>query len=106
MARLFRGMLFVGLFAGTMTLAARGFAEGEAQCKLATKGDSLTAVACKEGGIKKAKQVMKQMVKTAKANGVKFDCDDCHKDDAKYEILTDDGKDKFKKLVAAQSAAK
>jgi hypothetical protein len=99
--RTLRGMMVVGLLTGSLAIASRGFAQDENKCKLATKPDGPVGKACAEGGMKKAKQTMKELVKAAKAGGVKFDCDDCHKDDAKYEILTDDGKEKFKKLLAA-----
>ena len=34
--------------------------------------------ACAKGGRNEAKKVMKDMVKTAKANGGKFTCEGCH----------------------------
>jgi len=80
-----------------------GWADG-APCTIATKGDSPVAKACAEGGIPKAKTAMKDLAKRARANGTKLQCDDCHKDDVKYE-LTADARDKFKKLLAAAQGA-
>jgi hypothetical protein len=71
------------------------------KCTIATKGDSPTAKACEKGGRDEAKKVMKEMVKTAKANGQKFTCDGCHKDLDSYE-LTKNARDDYKKLEAAQ----
>ncbi len=108
MTRTTRGTLISGLLGTLLLVGGNSFAEGDAKdakCTLATKGDSQVAKACAEGGLAAAKKAMKVMVKAAKANGVKFECDDCHKDtDGKYE-LTADGKDKFKKLLAALAVA-
>jgi hypothetical protein len=106
MVRLLRGALFVAVVGGVSAVGAVASAADEpAKCTVATKGDSPVAKACTTGGIKEAKKVMKDMTKKAKANGVKFDCDDCHKDDANY-ALTDDAGDKFKKMVAALAPKK
>ena len=98
MFRGLRPMLFAALAATLMALSGTSFAD---DCKLAVKGDSRVAKACAAGGIKAAKAEMKEMIKLAKAGGVKMDCDDCHKDDTHYDQLTAEGKDKFKKLLAA-----
>ena len=79
--------------------AGRSFA-GTA-CTIATKGDSAPAKACAKGGRDEAKKEMKQMVKTAKANGANFTCEGCHKDLEGFE-LTKNARDEFPKLVAAQ----
>jgi hypothetical protein len=42
--------------------------------------------ACKEGGRKAAKDVMKAAVKKAKAAGKDIKCKDCHKDLKSYEL--------------------
>lgn len=68
-------------------------------CKIATKGSSAVARACAEGGIPKAKAIMKAMVKQGRAAGVSYECDDCHNDDGG---LTADVKEKFSKLLAVQ----
>jgi hypothetical protein len=69
-------------------------------CKLA-KGDSPMAKACAEGGIRKAKEVMKGLVRDARKAGVKMECDECHKDPTRYEVLADDARDKLKNLMQA-----
>ena len=86
----------------TAAVAAQGFAAEGNKCTIATKGDSPVAQACAKGGVKQAKAAMKGLVKTAKDNGVKFDCDKCHKNDETFE-LADDARDNFKKLLAAQT---
>ena len=70
---------------GTPLLAA----EAGAPCTIATKGDSPVAKACAAGGIPKAKAAMKDLAKKARAAGTKYQCDDCHKDDVKYELTAD-----------------
>ena len=50
------------------------------KCTVATSGDSPVAKACAKGGRDEAKKVMKEAVKTAKANGKTFTCEGCHKD--------------------------
>jgi hypothetical protein len=99
MLRRLRAPLFTVVFATLTATAGTSFADDA--CKLATKGDSRVAKACADGGVKKAKAEMKEMVKEGKAKGVKLDCDDCHKDDTHYDQLTGEAKDKFKKLLAA-----
>src|SRR6185436_4127435 len=74
---------------------------GPDACKLAVKGSSPVAQACKDGGVKAAKATMKDLVAKAKANGQKFRCDDCHKDPQDNTKLAADAQDKFKKLLAA-----
>jgi hypothetical protein len=98
--------LLAALLIGTLSIvpfapAARGAADGK--CTIATKGDSPVAKACKTGGIKQATTTMKAMKKAGAAKGVKYDCDDCHKDVAAANYaLTGDAQEKFKKLLAAQ----
>ena len=74
-------------------------------CRIA-KGSSPVAKACAEGGIARAKQVMKEMIKQGRAAGVKLECDECHKEPARYDVLTADARDKFKKLQQAIEPAK
>jgi hypothetical protein len=88
---------------GTLAVAGAGRA-ADAPCTIATKGDSPVAKACADGGIPKAKAAMKAMATKARKGGTKFQCDDCHKDDVKYD-LTADARDKFKKLLAASEGA-
>jgi hypothetical protein len=101
MTRPWRGIFLFGVAVLAATIAVRGFAAEDNRCTIATKGDSPVAQACAKGGVKLAKATMKGLVKTAKDNGVKFDCDNCHKNDETFE-LTADARDKFKKLLAAQ----
>jgi hypothetical protein len=70
-------------------------------CTVATKGDSPVAAACAKGGRAEAKKVMKEAVKTAKANGKSFTCENCHKDLESFE-LTKNAREDFGKLMAAQ----
>lgn len=74
---------------------------GPDPCVLATKGDSPIAKACREGGIKAAKQAMKELTKAGRAAGVKYQCDDCHTNDADYAQLGKGAEEKFARLVAA-----
>jgi hypothetical protein len=99
---MFRGLrptLLTVLLTALVSVSGTSFADDA--CKLATKGDSRVAKACASGGVKAAKAEMKEMLKQGKSAGVKMDCDDCHKDDTHYDQLTTEGKDKFKKLLAA-----
>lgn len=75
-------------------------ARADEACKLA-KGDSPMAKPCAEGGIKKAKEAMKSLVREARKAGVKVECDECHKDPTKYEVLADDARSKLEKLMKA-----
>jgi hypothetical protein len=74
---------------------------GPDPCKHALKGSGQIVKACLEGGLKKAKAVMKAMTKAGRAAGQTFDCDDCHKDDTDYSQLTSDAHEKLDKLAAA-----
>jgi hypothetical protein len=98
MVRKFRAVLLTGVMAAFSLGAGSAFAADK--CTIATKGDSPVAKACADGGIAKAKTVMKEMSKDAKKAGMKTECDDCHKNDTNYE-LTKDGKEKFQKMLAA-----
>ena len=95
--------ILLGVFVTTAAAAVKGFATEDNKCTIATKGDSPVAKACAQGGVKAAKDKMKELVKTAKDNGVKFDCDNCHKDPDKGFELSSDARDKFKRLLAAQT---
>jgi hypothetical protein len=89
--------------APTPVAAAAGATDytGPDPCTMATKGDSPVAKACREGGIKAAKVSMKELLKSARANGVKYQCDDCHINDTDYAQLGKGAEDKFARLVAA-----
>ena len=94
--------LAVALFAALgISLGSASIARAEeSKCTIAIKGDSPTKLACDKGGKKEAARQMKSMVKLAKSKGTVFVCDDCHKDNEKYE-LTDTAKKDFEKLLAA-----
>lgn len=83
-----------------LTLVA-GRATADDKCTIAVKGDSPIAKACAKGGRPEAKKTMKEAVKTAKANGKTFTCENCHKDLDNYE-LTKNARDDFAGLIAAQ----
>jgi hypothetical protein len=84
-----------------LTVVAVGRASADDKCTIATKGDSPVAAACAKGGRAEAKKVMKEAVKTAKANGKTFTCENCHKDLENFE-LTKNAREDFGKLMAAQ----
>jgi transposase-like protein len=48
---------------------------------------------------------MRDLVKKGKGAGVRFECDDCHKNDTGYD-LTPAARDNFKKLLAAVETRK
>jgi hypothetical protein len=78
--------------------------DDDGPCKLATKGDSPVAKACAQGGVKKAKSLMRQMRVEANKDKSKeqVKCSHCHDhdDDDRYDTLTKDGRDRFKLLLA------
>jgi hypothetical protein len=81
--------------------APSGSYSGPDPCKLAVDGDSPVDKACREGGIKAAKTAMKSLLKDARANGARFDCDDCHINEEDYAQLSQGTDEKFAKLLAA-----
>jgi len=103
MVRMLRGMLLV--VAVGSVVASSGRALADKPCAIATKGDSPVAKACASGSLVDAKRVMRDMVKTGKKAGAKFECDDCHKTDTTYE-LTPQARENFKKLLAAVDGKK
>jgi plastocyanin len=75
-------------------------------CDFLLGGDSVTR-ACREGGVARAKGVMKTMVKLAKGAGVKFECDDCHADESAGKWrLRDGAAERWKRLLAAAREAR
>ncbi len=99
MLRSFLKTITLGLFV-TATLAGPGRAADDPNaCKIAKDGDNDIVKACKAGGIKRAKMVMKAMSKAVKEKGMKVECDSCHKNEEDW-ALTKDGPDKFKKMEA------
>ncbi len=92
----------VAALLSTSLAAGRGTAHDEhtGKCTIATKGDSPVARACARGGRKAAAREMKQLVKHARATGLKMKCGDCHETMEKLE-LKKNAEDDFKKLLAA-----
>jgi hypothetical protein len=97
--------LCTSLLAGLLTVtvySATSRADGD-KCTIATKDKNAVVDACKEGGIKKAKSAMKAMQKKGKEKGLKFECDECHKDESAGNWTLKDGAEKkFKELLAKQ----
>ncbi len=76
------------------------------KCKITDeKDDNDVTRACKLGGVKRAKAVMKAMTKAAKEKGKKWECDSCHKNEDDY-ALTADGKKQFKEMLDLLKEAK
>ena len=101
MLRIFSGSLLAGLL--TITLYTATSRAADDKCTIATKDDNAIVKACKEGGIKKAKSVMKAMQKKGKEGGLKYECDECHKDESAANWTLKDGAEKkFKELLAKQ----
>jgi hypothetical protein len=89
----------------TLIIAVAGAMAGHGQaavqpCTIATKGDSPVARACADGGITLARRTMRELRKRARATGLNFQCEDCHKNEAGYE-LTAQARESFRKLLAA-----
>ena len=76
-------------------------ADGGEPCKLATKGDSIVAKACRKGGFTDARKLMREMRTVVNKSGPKVECVDCHDhaDDARYDTLTKDGRERFKAFL-------
>ncbi len=83
---------------GLLVAAAVPSQAGDNDCTIAVKGDNAVVKACKEGGIKKAKAVMKAMQKVAKQKGEKWECDSCHKNETDWK-LTENGQKDFEKML-------
>ena len=101
MTRVSLTKLTLGLSLALTLVVARVATAGDDKCTVATSGDSPVAKACAQGGRDDAKKVMKEAVKTAKANGKTFTCEGCHKDLETF-TLTPNAKEDFPKLMAAQ----
>jgi len=104
MVRTLRRMFLVIAIGGAVALSARA-ALADKPCAIATKGDSPVAKACADGGLVDAKRAMRDLVKKGKTAGVKFECEDRHKNDTGYD-LTPQARDNFKRLLAAVDGKK
>ena len=101
MTRVSLTKLTLGLSLALTLVVARVATAGDDKYTVATSGDSPVAKACAKGGRAEAKKLMKEAVKTAKANGKTFTCEGCHKDLETF-TLTPNAKEDFPKLMAAQ----
>jgi hypothetical protein len=94
-------VLRIALMLGFIGLVGPSVDAGVVRCKLATKGDSEVAKACKEGGVAKARGLMKEMVKKAKSTMDGLECKTCHEgNDEYYDVLKKDGRVEFDKMLA------
>lgn len=100
MVKTFIAALTLGLTIAAFSGAGQA---AENDCTIATKGDNGVVKGCKEGGIKRAKAVMKAMTKVAndkgmKINGAKVECDACHKNETDWALTANAEKD-FEKML-------
>jgi hypothetical protein len=94
--------LITTLALGAFAVISTGSTASAQDCTLVKPGvDNPVVQACKKGGIKQAKTVMKTMVAKAKKNGMKVDCDNCHESTETFK-LTGDAEKLFKDLMAKQ----
>jgi len=61
--------------------------ESAGACTVALEGSSPVAVACRQGGRRAAKKVMKDLVNAAHKNGKRKTCDQCHVDVESFTLL-------------------
>jgi hypothetical protein len=74
---------------------------GDSPCKGDVDPNGPIGKACAKNGIQGAKTAMKELTRKGRAAGVKFECDDCHKDDTDYSKLNDNARKQLEKLLAA-----
>ena len=72
---------------------------GPEPCKMALRGDSPVAQACSKRGQKGALDLMQLFVKRARAEGIIFECTDCHQDEDDYTKLLPQADANFRKLL-------
>lgn len=105
--RTLRTVCVITLFGMAGFAAVQPAFAGDGPCKLATKGDSPVAKACQEGGVSKARGLMKKMVTQANKSGMNVKCETCHDHfDARYDLLTKDGRAQFDKMLVAAKLTK
>jgi hypothetical protein len=93
--------VFALVAAGGLYLGASSTARADDEVKACTTKDFKTKEvkkACADGGQKAAKDLMKKLVKKAKAAGDDINCKSCHKSLKTFE-LTDGAVAKLKKLL-------
>lgn len=97
----FRFALMSSLAAVSVVLTAGPLAYAHGgECKIAIKGTSPIAKACKQDGRHAASKLMKALVKKAKEGGVSFKCTACHENLDSLE-LKPNARDDLKKLIDA-----
>jgi RNA polymerase sigma factor (sigma-70 family) len=75
---------------------------GPGRCQVAL-GSGPVAEACRQGGLLRARATMKTLLKTARERGTRFECDDCHADEARGRwSLRAGAQQKFEELVRLQ----
>jgi hypothetical protein len=72
---------------------------GPEPCEMALLGESPVAKACSTGGKRAAIELMQTFVSRAKAEGIEFDCVDCHADEDDYMHLKPQADTEFRKLL-------
>lgn len=89
MSRKFSSLVLASVMAGSASLAALSPSvarAGDDACTTKKFHYKKVEEACKSGGRKAAKEVMKAAVKKAKAAGEKIKCKDCHESMKTYEL--------------------
>jgi hypothetical protein len=76
---------------------------GRHDCRLAVAGHSPVARACGSGGTAAARRVMRGLVESARARGVRFECRDCHRNEIDFQ-LDDDARERFASMLAVVGA--
>jgi hypothetical protein len=72
---------------------------GPDPCQMALEGESPVAQACSVAGKRGAIDLMQTFVKRAKAEGLEFQCVDCHADEDDYTHLKPEADVEFRKLL-------
>jgi hypothetical protein len=76
---------------------------GPNPCRIGGRGDSPVDKACNLGGVRAAKEAMRELVRKGRAQGLRYQCDDCHSNPEDITQLSDTARDRFKQLVDAAS---
>jgi hypothetical protein len=75
--------------AGALALPLRATADDGGPCTASKFHFASVEKACKEGGRKSAKDVMKAAVKRARADGKEYKCNSCHDSQTTYSLKSD-----------------
>jgi hypothetical protein len=73
--------------------------KGPEPCRMALLGTSPVAKACSEGGQRRAVELMSLFVKRARAEGIVFECTDCHASEDDLSQLKPHAELEFRKLL-------